>query len=130
MNISEYSVKRPVTVLMATISVLVLGYIALTRLPLALLPEMSSSHLRVQVDYPSSSPEEIERIISRPLEEYLSTLDGLESISTYSRTSGSNVSLEFRDGMDMDMASLEVRDRIDQARPESVSYTHLTLPTN
>ncbi len=116
MNISEYSVKRPVTILMATISVLVLGYIALTRLPLALLPEMSSSHLRVQVDYPSSSPEEIERIISRPLEEYLSTLNGLESISTWSRTSGANVSLEFVDGMDMDIVSLEVRDRLDQAR--------------
>lgn len=103
---------------MATISVLVMGYIALTRLPLALLPEMSSSHLRVQVDYPSSSPEEIERIISRPLEVYLSTLDGLESISTNSRTSGSSISLEFKDGMDMDMVSLEVRDRLDQARPE------------
>lgn len=118
MNISEYSVKRPVTVLMATISVLVLGYIALTRLPLALLPEIEGSHLRVQVDYPSSSPEEIERTISRPLEEYLSTLDGLESISTWSRTSGANVSLEFLDGMDMDMVSLDVRDRLDQARTE------------
>ena len=103
---------------MATISVLVMGYIALTRLPLALMPEMSFSHLRVQVDYPSSSPEEIERIISRPLEVYLSTLDGLESISTNSRTSGSSISLEFKDGMDMDMVSLEVRDRLDQARPE------------
>ena len=116
MNVSEYSVKRPVTVLMATISVLVLGYISLTRLPLALMPEMQSSHLRVQVDYPSSSPEEIERTISRPLEEYLSTLNGLETITAQSRTSGANISLEFVDGMDMDIVSLEVRDRIDQAR--------------
>ena len=102
---------------MATISILVLGYISLTRLPLALMPEMQSSRLRVQVDYPSSSPEEIERIISRPLEQYLSTLNGLETISAQSRTSGSNISLEFVDGMDMDLVALEVRDRLDQARP-------------
>ncbi len=116
MTISEYSVKRPVTVLMVTISILVLGYIALTRLPLTMLPELSSSNLRVSVDYPSSSPEEVRRSITRPLEEYLSTLDGLEKIESTSSSSGSSVRLEFKDGMDMDLAALEVRDRIDQVR--------------
>jgi HAE1 family hydrophobic/amphiphilic exporter-1 len=115
-NISEQSVKRPITVLMATLSVLVLGYISLGKLPLTLLPELSSSHLRVQVDYPSSSPEEVQRNITKPLEEFLSTLDGLERIDSNSSNSGASIGIEFKDGMDMDMAALEVRDRIDQVR--------------
>jgi hydrophobic/amphiphilic exporter-1 (mainly G- bacteria), HAE1 family len=116
MTISEYSVKRPITVLMATISVLVLGYISLGRLPLTLLPEFASPNLAVFVSYPSSSPEEVQRNITRPLEEYLSTLNALEKIQSTSSSSGANVRLEFKQGTDMDMASLDVRDRIDQVR--------------
>ncbi|GAB4245201.1 MAG: efflux RND transporter permease subunit [Acidobacteriota bacterium] len=123
MTISEYAVRRPVTVLMATLCVIVLGAISLTRLPLTLLPEFSSNNLVVFASYPSSSPEEVERNITRPLEEYLSTLEGLETIESTSSNSGAFVRLEFRDGVDMDMAALDVRDRIDQVRnllPEDV----------
>lgn len=118
MTISEYSVKRPITVLMVTVSVLVLGYISLGRLPLTLLPEFSASNLAVFVSYPSASPEEVQRNITRPLEEYLSTLNGLTKIESTSSNSGANIRLEFKQGMDMDMASLEIRDRIDQARAQ------------
>ncbi len=116
MTIPEYSVKRPITVLMVTVSVLVLGYIALGRLPLTLLPEFSASNLAVFVSYPSASPEEVQRNITRPMEEYLSTLNGLVKIESTSSNSGANIRLEFQPGMDMDLAALEVRDRIDQAR--------------
>ncbi len=116
MTISEFSVRRPITVLMATVSVLVLGYISLGRLPLTLLPEFASPNLAVFVSYPSSSPEEVQRNITRPLEEYLSTLNGLERIQSTSSSSGANVRLEFKQGIDMDLASLDVRDRIDQVR--------------
>ena len=116
MRLSEFSVERPITVLMVTVSTLVLGFISVGLLPLTLLPEFASSNLRVSVDYPSSSPEEVRRNITRPLEEYLSTLDGLEKIESTSSNSGSSIRLEFQDGMDMDIASLDVRDRIDQVR--------------
>lgn len=116
MKISEYSVSRPVTVLMVTLSVLVLGVISLGRLPLTLLPEFSSSSLTVNVDYPSSSPEEVERTVTRPLEEALSTLNNLEEISSTSSNSGARVRIEFKQGTNMDLVSLDVRDRIDQAR--------------
>lgn len=116
MTISEHSVKRPITVIMVTISVLVLGYISLGRLPLAFMPEFSGNNLNVFVSYPSASPEEVQRNITRPLEEYLSTLDGLQKISSTSSSSGANVRLEFIEGKDMDMVSLDVRDRIDQVR--------------
>ena len=128
MNLSEYSVRRPVTVLMVTVSILVLGCISLGRLPLELLPEFSSSSLYVRVDYPSSSPEEVERNITRPLEEILSTLDSLKSIRSTSSATGSGIRIEFQQGMNMDMASLEIRDRIDQVRdllPDDIERVYL-----
>lgn len=116
MRFAEGSVNRPITVLMAVLSVLVLGFISLQRLPLALLPDISSSSLSVFASYPSSSPGEVERDITRPLEEVLSTLNNLEKITSTSSNTGSNVRLEFKSGINMDLASLEVRDRLDQVR--------------
>ena len=123
MSFAEYSIKRPVTVLMVVISIVVLGFISLQRLPLELLPEFSSNSLSISVSYPSSSPTETERDITRPLEEALSTLNHLDTIESTSSGSSSEVRLEFKEGTDMDMASLEIRDRIDQVRgllPEGV----------
>jgi HAE1 family hydrophobic/amphiphilic exporter-1 len=101
---------------MVTMSVLVLGFLSLQRLPLKHMPEFSTANLVVNVDYPSSSPEEVERNITRPLEEILSTLDNLESISSTSSGSRANLRLEFQHGTDMDLKFLEIRDRIDQVR--------------
>jgi len=116
MNLSKFSVLRPISVLMVTMSVLVLGFLSLQRLPLKHMPEFSTANLVVNVDYPSSSPEEVERNITRPLEEILSTLDNLESISSTSSGSRANLRLEFQHGTDMDLKFLEIRDRIDQVR--------------
>lgn len=116
MKISEFSVTRPVTVMMVTASILVLGYISLQRLPLTLMPEFESQRLSVRVNYPSSSPDEVEREITRPLEEVLSTLNNLESIESNSSSGSSNIRLEFTSGTNMDLVSLEVRDRVDQVR--------------
>jgi len=115
-NLSKFSVLHPITVLMVTLSILVLGFLSLQRLPLKQMPEFSFSMLVVNVSYPSSSPEEVERNITRPLEEILSTLDNLESISSTSSGSSSNLRLEFQQGTDMDLMFLEIRDRIDQVR--------------
>ena len=93
MTISEYAVHRPVTILMGTLCILVLGVISLTRLPLTLMPEFEANHLAVFVSYPSSSPEEVERNITRTLEQYLGTLEGLDSIESTSSNSGAWVNL-------------------------------------
>ena len=115
MNLSRFSVLRPITILMVTLSILVLGFLSLQRLPLKQMPEFSSSRLSVNVSYPSSSPEEVERNITRPLEEALSTLDNLEGMSSTSSNNRANVRLEFKQGTNMDLTFLAIRDRIDQA---------------
>ncbi|MCG8606307.1 efflux RND transporter permease subunit, partial [bacterium] len=118
MNISEFSVKKPITMLMLILSLVVLGALALERLPLTFLPDFSSSTLRISVPYTSSSPEEIERLITRPIEEIMGTVSHLDNINSTSSANESNVRLEFLSGTDMGLASVEVRDRLDRVRAQ------------
>ncbi|MEM7480798.1 MAG: efflux RND transporter permease subunit [Acidobacteriota bacterium] len=110
------AIDRPVTLAMAVAGVLVLGGVALTRLPLEFQPTFSSSNISVQVPFRSSSPEEIERAIVRPLEDSFGTLNGLETLSATATSDAAQLRLSFLDGTDMDLATVEVRDRIDRAR--------------
>jgi len=114
--IVRFAVNRPVTVVMAMLGVLVLGWISLTRLPLEYLPTFSSSSISVSAPYPSSSPEEVERLIIRPLEDSLSTINGIDTLSATASASNAGINLTFVDGTDMDMAAVDVRDRIDRVR--------------
>lgn len=101
---------------MAVVGILVLGWLSLVRLPLEFLPTFSSSSITVTAPYPSSSPREIERLIVRPLEDSLGTINGIETMAAGASANSGRVTLSFIDGTDMDMAAVEVRDRIDRAR--------------
>ena len=101
---------------MLLLAVSVLGWLALARLPLEFLPTISSSNVSVSAPYPSSSPEEISRLIVRPLEDVLGTLDGLDRLSATASAESASINLAFADGTDMDLASVEVRDRVDRVR--------------
>jgi HAE1 family hydrophobic/amphiphilic exporter-1 len=116
MKLAKFSVHRPVTLGMLTVSMVVLGWISVMRIPLESFPSMSSSSVRVGVNYPSASPEELEREITLPLEQSLAMLGNVERISSRSGGNSANVSVEFAAGTEMDLAVMEVRDRVDQAR--------------
>ncbi len=112
----HFAVERRVTMVMIVVGLLVLGWLSLERLPLEYLPSFSSSSVSVNVSYPSSSPGEVERLIARPLEDSLSTINGIETLSSSASADSANVNLNFLDGTDMELAVVEVRDRIDRAR--------------
>lgn len=114
--IVRFAVERRITMGMFVLGVMVLGWISLQRLPLEYLPAFSSSNISVSVPYPSSSPEEIERLIVRPLEDSLGTINGIETLSASASSSQARVNIGFVDGTDMEMAAVEVRDRIERAR--------------
>ncbi|MBT6225847.1 MAG: efflux RND transporter permease subunit [Candidatus Scalindua sp.] len=116
MNIPEFAVKRPVTTLMIILSVLVIGWISLYRIPLLYIPEITGHSLRVNVPYKSSSPQEVEDLITLQVEEALGTVKHVETIESTSTDVSSEVSLEFKMGTDMDIATLDVRDKIEQIR--------------
>jgi HAE1 family hydrophobic/amphiphilic exporter-1 len=128
MNLSEFSLNKPVTAIMLTVCVVVLGIVALKKLPLEQYPSISSSGIRVTAQYNSSSPEEVERRITIPLEATLGTLSNIASIASSSSRNAATVRVNFKPGTDMDMANMELRERVDQARafmPEDIGRISL-----
>lgn len=118
MKLFEYAVKKPIITVIVIVSIALLGVFSLNRLPLLFLPDTSFPSLRVQVSYRSTSPQEIENLITSPLEGAMGGVSHLKKMSSASAGNNSFIRLEFELGTDMDLASMEVRDRIDQVRGE------------
>ncbi len=118
MTLPELAVKRPVATMMALISVLVLGIIALIRIELAFMPETENKNLFVIVNYNSASPKAIEKLILKPLEETLASLNGLEHMQATADTRGGRIILSFDYNVDMDLVRAEIHERVDRVRNE------------
>jgi hydrophobic/amphiphilic exporter-1 (mainly G- bacteria), HAE1 family len=109
----DLSIRRPVAISMAFLAVVVFGVVSFSRLPLDLLPDVSFPTLTVQTQYPGVGPQEIENLVSRPIEEAVSVVQGVQQVTSRSRPGRSDVTLTFRWGTDMDFAALDVRERLD-----------------
>ncbi len=107
------AIARPVTVSMFMVAVILFGLVSVDRLALNLLPDISYPSLTIQTDYPDAAPEEVESLITRPIEEAVSVVSGLTRLSSISRSGQSEVILEFAWDTNMDLASLEVREKLD-----------------
>ena len=114
--LARFAVDRRVTISMIAIGLVVLGYVSLTRLPLEFLPSFGANSLWVSVEYESSSPEETERLIVRPLEDSLGTIPGITVLTATANANSGNVSVEFEESADMDLMVVEARDRVDRIR--------------
>jgi len=113
MGIIELSLKRRVTVAMAAIAVSMFGAVAFTRLPVSLLPDLSYPSLTIETRYPGAAPNEIEALITRPIEEAAGVVAGVERLTSVSNPGLSQVTLEFGWGRNMDFAALDVRQKLD-----------------
>ncbi len=116
MNLPKFSVNRPVTILMLFIALIVIGIVSYQGLGLDLLPDMSFPISAVMVSYPGVAPEEIETLITIPMEEAVSTIHRIDTINSYSREGSSLVLLSFQWGTNMDIANLDIREKIDQVK--------------
>lgn len=131
MTLPELAIKRHVTTLMIIISLVVLGAVALTRLPLAFMPEIEQPYLFVRIPYPSASPEQIERMIVRPVEDAVGSAKGLRRIWSHCDEEGGMVRMEFDWATDMKLARVEVWEKIDRIRrdlPDDIG--DITVSTN
>jgi HAE1 family hydrophobic/amphiphilic exporter-1 len=113
MSIVDIAVRRRVTVFMFTLTFVLFGLIALLSLKVNLLPDLSYPTLTVRTEYEGAAPLEIENLITQPVEEVLGVVKNVRKLHSVSRTGQSDVILEFTWGTDMDMASLEVRDKLE-----------------
>ena len=132
--ISKFSVKKPFTVLVAVILVLVLGAVSVTRMTPDLLPEMSFPYIVLVTTYVGAAPEEVENTVSKPLEQSLAALDDLKEISSVSSENVSVVYLTFEDTVNVDRAMLDIQQVVTKLKgdwPEAVGNpTSLELSTD
>jgi hydrophobic/amphiphilic exporter-1 (mainly G- bacteria), HAE1 family len=113
MKIAEISIRRPITVGMVTVAVLMFGLVAFGRLPLNLLPDISYPSLTVETKYPQAAPNEVENLVSKPIEEVVAVVSGGQRIFSRSRAGVSEVTMEFGWDTNMDFAALDVREKLD-----------------
>ena len=117
MNIPSLAVRRPITTAMLLISVLLVGGIALQRLPLAWLPVVDAPFIFVQIPHPNSHPRQIEKEITKPVEEVLSTLSGVKKLNSTCTADSAQFFLEFSWGQDLDVVRMQVSEKMDQIAP-------------
>ena len=113
LGIVKLATERRVTIGMLTLAVIVFGFVALSRLKLNLLPELSYPSLTVRTDLPGAAPEEVENLVTKPIEEAVSVIKNVRQVRSVSRPGESDVTLEFAWGTDMDYSGVDVREKID-----------------
>ncbi len=117
MRLSDFSLRRPVTILVATAAVLVLGVVSLQRLKLDFLPNVDAPFIGIWMPYPNAVPSQVERDIARPVEEVMATLGDVKSLNSFSGRDGAWVQMMFDFGRSIDVLRLEVKEKMEQVRP-------------
>lgn len=112
MNLSKLAIKRPVACIMLTLIVILVGSVSLFGLPRDLMPKMEFPVALVMVNYPNASPEEVESMITKPLEQSLATVEGLDEIVSMTSQGTSVVLVQFQMDVDMNFATLNMREKI------------------
>ena len=114
--LGKFSVKKPYTVLVAVVLVIVLGVVSMMKMSTDLLPNISLPYVIVMTTYPGASPETVEMTVTQPVEGSMATVSNIESISSVSSENYSMVILEFAQSADMNAVSLEIRENLDQIK--------------
>ena len=124
----KLSVKKPMTIFVAVIVVIVLGIVSVFKMTPDLLPNMDFPYAIILTTYPGQTPETVESVVKKPLEQSLSTIDGVKTITSTSSDNYSILTLEFEDGTNMDTATVDMRgnlDTIKDAWPDGVGSPYL-----
>jgi len=111
------AIRRPVTMAMLFLTLVVFGWRSYQQLPINLMPDITYPTLTVRSEYEGAAPEDVEKLVTRPLEEMLAIVSGLVEISSISSAGRSEIILEFAWGTDMNIAQQDVRDRLDLFDP-------------
>lgn len=126
--LSKFSVKKPMTIFVAIVLVIVLGVVSFMNMTPDLMPNMDFPYAIIMTSYPGQTPESVETVVTKPLEQSLSTIDGVSEITSTSSENYSLVILEFEDGTNMDTATVDMRGSLDTIKdlwPDGVGTPYL-----
>jgi HAE1 family hydrophobic/amphiphilic exporter-1 len=116
-NLSRFAVHRPVLTIMVSLIVIIVGGVSLSRLSIDLMPDITYPTISVSTNYENASPEEVEELITQPIEEAMSAVPGVEEVTSVSAEGASSVRVTFAWGTDLDAAANDIRDRLDRVIP-------------
>lgn len=111
---AKFSVRKPLTVFMAVIAAIVLGVVSYTRMTPDLMPSIDMPYVVIITSYPGATPEKVESVISKPVEQAMGTLNGIVSINSTSSENASTVILEFEEDTNMDSATVDILQSLNQ----------------
>ena len=122
--LSKFSVKKPYTVVVGVVLIIILGVVSFGSMTVDLLPSMNLPYAIVMTTYIGASPEEVEEIVTKPVEQTMATVSNIKTVQSISNENASTVVLEFDQTANMDSVTIEMRESLDQIQgfwPESVS---------
>ncbi|MEF9940833.1 MAG: efflux RND transporter permease subunit [Lachnospiraceae bacterium] len=122
--LSKYSVKKPYTVVVAVVLVIILGVVSFSSMTVDLLPNMNLPYAMIMTNYQGASPEEVETTVTKVIEQRMATVSNIKNINSTSQENASTVMLEFEQTANMDSVTLEIRESLDQIKgfwPETVA---------
>ncbi len=114
MSVASFSIKRPIFVIMVSLIVIIMGGVSLVKLPVDMMPDITFPALTIMATYQDASPEEVEELVTKPIEESISSVQGVKEIRSSSSEGRSTVRVSFEWSVDIDAAANDVRDRIDR----------------
>lgn len=112
--LSKFSVKKPYTVVVGIVLIIILGIVSFRDMTVDLLPSMNLPYAIVMTTYPGASPEEVEEIVTKPVEQTMATVSNIKNIQSISSENASTVMLEFEQTANMDSVTIEMRENLDQ----------------
>jgi hydrophobic/amphiphilic exporter-1 (mainly G- bacteria), HAE1 family len=116
MGLTRVAIYRPVAIVMMFLAMAAMGVVAYTHLPVERLPNISFPFVRVGVSYPGAAPEDVESLITKPIEDAVVGVNGIDTITSTSSEGSSSVSIRFVEGTDVNQAAIDVSRKVDQAR--------------
>jgi HAE1 family hydrophobic/amphiphilic exporter-1 len=128
MPIAHFAVNRRVAVTMIALAIVVLGIFALPRLPIALLPTFSPPVVTVSVTYPNVGPAQMETLVTRPIENAVSRVNGIQQINSTSSEGQTSVNAQFYYGTNIDTAAVDVQEQVDRVRSQLPNDPNLQQP--
>ncbi|MFR1728918.1 efflux RND transporter permease subunit, partial [[Clostridium] hylemonae] len=112
--LSKFSVKRPYTVVVGVVLIIILGIVSFGNMTVDLLPSMNLPYAIVMTTYPGASPEEVETVVTKPVEQTMATVSNIKNVQSVSNENASTVILEFDQTANMDSVTIEMREGLDQ----------------
>ena len=112
MNFAEFAIRRPIAILMMVVGVILIGVVSSSKIPFTLLPDITYPKVTIRTEYPHAAPEEVESLVTRPIEQAVGIIQNVVKQSSVSRPGMSEVVVEFRWGIDMDVVVMDIREKL------------------